>query len=172
MPRSNTRSPSRASQGDAGADWGRARSASRSRSKSLPPVRQPEWMEAAAERLGAVAEAAETAAEQGGDALKALYVMQPKEVNAAASSQPQIPLAETPAAKAAMSSQPSHSHHDTALHIHRMTGGGRKYPSTEAGPIATSLNPARHVMMINGRPVMVLGVVKADMGFQPCAVVI
>ena len=166
MPRSKTRSPSRACSQEV--DYGRS-STSRSRSKSVPPRPQPEWMETTARRLSAVAEAAETAVEQGGEALKAIYTMKPKDVNKALSSQPQVPLAETTTAQAAVSSQPPHSHHDTSLHLHRMTGGGKKYPSTQSGPIATSLNPERHTMMINGRPVVVLGVVKAAMSFQPYA---
>ena len=160
MPRAEKRSPSRASSADAGADWGRA-SASRSRSKSVPRVQQPAWMETTDQRLSAAAATAESAAEQGGDDLKALYVMKPKDVFVAASSQPQTTLSETATAQAALSSQPLQSHHVTALHLHRMTGGGQKLPSTEPGPIATSLNPARHAMMINGRPVVALRSVKA-----------
>ena len=124
-------------------------------------------MVATAERLDVVAEAAETAVEQGGEALRALYAMTPKDVSMAASSQPQVPLAETTQAKTAMSSQPSRTHLDTALHVHRMTGGGRKLPATQAGPIATSVNPARFGMMIHGRPVVVLRVVYTARSFQP-----
>ena len=163
--RSATRSPSRAN--ESSADW--ERSPSRSRSKSVPPRRQPGWMVATAERLTVVAEAAETAVEEGGAALRALYAMKPGDVSAAASSQPQLPLAETTAAKTAVSSQPPHTHLDTALHVHRMTGGGRKYPSTQAGPIATSMNPARFAMMIHGRPVVVLRVVEAARSFRSLA---
>ena len=160
--RSATRSPSRSN--EMNADWGR--SPSRSRSKSVPPRRQPQWMVATAERLDVVAEAAETAVEQGGEALRALYAMTPRDVSVAASSQPQLPLAETTQAKTAVSSQPPRTHLDTALHVHRMTGGGRKYPSKEAGPIATNMNPARFAMMIQGRPVVALRVVEAARRFQ------
>ena len=54
--------------------------------------------------------------------------------------------------------RPMKSHYDTSLQIHRMTGGGPKDNSEESGPVATAVNPNRHVMMINGRPVMALGV--------------
>ena len=166
MDRARTRSPSRASSIE-GVSW--RRSPSRSRSKSVPRVKQPEWMAATNVRLTATAEVAEAAAEQGGQDLKALYVMTPKEVAKAASSQPQTNLADTTGAKAALSSQPPRSHREAALNIHRLTGGGPKLPSSEAGPIATSVNPARFAMMINGRPVVVLRVLKAARSFQPCA---
>ena len=126
-------------------------------------------MAATAEGLTVVAEAAETAVEEGGAALRALYAMTPRDVSVAASSHPQLPLAQTTAAKTAVSSQPPHTHFDTALHVHRMTGGGRKYPSTQPGPIATNMNPARFAMMIHGRPVVVLRVVKAATSFQSLA---
>ena len=162
--RSTGRSPSRTNEDNV--DYGRT--PSRSRSKSAPPSSQPEWMAATAERLEVVAESAEKAVEEGGEALRALYSMTPRDVSQAASSQPQVPLAETTAAKTAMSLQPSpRTHHDTALHVHRMTGGGRKLPATQAGPIATSVNPARFGMMIHGRPVVVLRVVYTARSFQP-----
>ena len=145
-----------------GADYGRSSvSVSRSRSKSSPRVVQPRWMSSTDERLTAAAGMVEEAAEKGGSDLQALYVMKPEDISVAASSQPEASLAETPEAMSAVSSQPPESHHVTALRIHRVTGGGPKQPSLQSGPIATSLNPARHAMMINGRPVVVLRVVEA-----------
>ena len=150
-----------------GADYGRSSvSVSRSRSKSRPRVVQPRWMSSTDDRLTAAVGMVEEAAEKGGSDLQALYAMRPADISRAASSQPHASLAETPQAKSAVSSQPPESHHMTALRIHRVTGGGPKHPSSQSGPIATSLNPARHAMMINGRPVVVLRVVEALKGFN------
>ena len=150
------------------ADW--SRSPSRSKSKSQPRSPQPEWMERTAVRLDAGAVAAQKAVQTGGDDLKALYVMSPVAVVKAASSQPpQTPLSESAEFKAASSSQ-LRSHVETSYELHRLTGGGYKLPELRAGPFATALNPNRHVMMIQGRPVAVLSHLKhIYMSFQPCA---
>ena len=150
-------------QGYDGADHGqRGMVVLRPRSRSRPRVVQPRWMSTTDQRLAAAAGMVEAAAEKGGRDLQTLYAMRPKDISVAASSQPHASLAETPQAKSAVSSQPPESHHMTALRIHRVTGGGPKHPSSQSGPIATSLNPARHAMMINGRPVVVLRVVEAS----------
>ena len=141
MERARTRSPSRASS-KSSVNW--ARSPSRSRSKSVPRVKQPQWMEATNVRLTATAEVAEAAAETGGQDLKALYVMKPKEVNKAASSQPQTNLADTEGARKALSSQPAQSHRDAAAAIHRLTGGGPKLPSRRAHREQLQPSQARH----------------------------
>ena len=108
-----------------------------------------------------IAAVAEKVAEEGGEDLKALYMLKPSELSSAASSsQPTLPLVETPEyLQAVAGDRHFKSHLDTSYQIHRMTGGG-KYPSSQPGPIATALNPNRHVMMISGRPVMVLGCIK------------
>ena len=145
-------------------DWGGGRSPSRSKSRSKsrsrqPPSPQAEWMATTAQRLDAGAEAAELAAVDGGEDLKALYMMSQKDINVAASSQPDIHISETLAFRNAQeSSQPLLSHYEAGVKLHRMTGGGQKLPSTETGALATALNPSRHLLMIQGRPVGVLGV--------------
>ena len=116
-------------------------------------------MESTAARLDAGAATAAQAALEGGDDLKAIYMMSPQEINVAASSHPKLQISETwECVKETKSSQPLKSHYEAALQVHRMTGGGQKLPSVQSGPIATAFNPGRHVMVIAGRPVMVLGI--------------
>ena len=111
-------------------------------------------------RLDVAAAAAQKAVQTGGDDLKALYVMSPAAVVKAASSQPPAtPLSESQGFKDAASSQPR-AHLETSYELHRLTAGGYKLPELRAGPFATALNPNRHVMMIQGRPVAVLSALK------------
>ena len=117
-------------------------------------------MEKTAERLELAAEFADTVAEQCGEEMQALYLLDTKELTAAAA-------ASSPCSGAEQSQEynlaqeegrEKKSHYAASLQLHRMTGGGPK-PSTagnESGPMVTSLNPNRHVMMLHGRPVMVL----------------
>ena len=122
-----------------------------------------------AERLKAGASAAQRAAATGGDDLKALYVMNPADIIKSASSQPpRTPISETKEYKQSKSSQPR-SHVETSYVLDRLTGGGYKKPDMTSGPFATALNPNRHTMMIQGRPVVVLMDEKTHthMSFQP-----
>ena len=92
--------------------------------------------------------------------MKAMYVMSSAEIIEAASSQPQpSAISETWAYKAASSSQPR-SHAEASYVLDRLTAGGYKKPEMKSGPFATALNPNRHTMMIQGRPVVVLCVRK------------
>ena len=113
-------------------------------------------MEKTAQRLELAAEIAETLGDETGDELKSFYMLTQKELAAlppvGAPQQTQVYV------DAVAEGRTMKSHYDTSLQIHRMTGGGPKGKSEESGPMATAVNPNRHCMMINGRPVMVLGV--------------
>ena len=112
-------------------------------------------MEKTAKRLEAGASTAEQAAASGGADLKAMYVMSSAEIINAASSQPQkSAISETWEYKAVSSSQPR-SHVEASYVLDRLTAGGYKKPEMSSGPFATALNPNRHAMMIQGRPVVV-----------------
>ena len=116
-------------------------------------------MEKTAVRLELSAELVEQTAEKGADELKALYLLSQRELNEVAASSSQAPHESQAYATAQHEGRDMKTHYDTSLQIHRMTGGGRKMPLVgESGPVATALNPNRHVMMIHGRPVMVLSV--------------
>ena len=101
-----------------------------------------------------------------------MYVMTSAEIiAAAASSQPQKKrsISLTPAFKARSSSQPR-SHVEASYVLDRLTAGGYKKPVLRSGPFATALNPNRHTMMIQGRPVVVpCGRKHTRMSFQPHA---
>ena len=113
-----------------------------------------------AERLELSAELAEQVAESGADEMKALYLLTQREMSQAASSGgSKPPLESEQYAQAAGEGRDMKSHYEASLQLHRMTGGGPKTKDGhDSGPLATSLNPNRHVMMIHGRPVMVLSV--------------
>ena len=113
-------------------------------------------MEKTAERLELAAEIAETHGDAPGEGLKSMYMLTQRELSA-------LPPVQAPQKSQAYEDaeaqgRPMKSHYDTSLQIHRMTGGGPKDNSEESGPVATAVNPNRHVMMINGRPVMAVGV--------------
>ena len=145
-------------------DWGtpeeeespepRKRSPSKRRSKKKKP--QHDWMEKTAHRLELAAEMAETHGDVPSESLKSMYMLTQRELSA-------LPPVGSPErtqvyADAEAEGRAMRSHYDTSLLIHRMTGGGPKGEDQGSGPVATAVNPNRHVMMINGRPVMVLGV--------------
>lgn len=132
------------------------RSKTRSKSRSKTRSSQPAWMERTAERLEVAARATETAVHEGGADAKALYVMSAADVVKAASSQPRTRSLSRSDAYGAAASVPK-SHVETSYKVHRLTAGGYKLPELRAGPFATALNPNRHAMMIQGRPVMVPG---------------
>ena len=44
---------------------------------------------------------------------------------------------------------------EASYELHRLTSGGYKLPELRAGPFCTALNPNRHAMVIQGRPVVV-----------------
>ena len=112
-------------------------------------------MEQTAKRLEAGASAAEKAAAAGGRDMKAMYVMSSAAIIQSASSQPQpTSISETKAYQEVSSSQPR-SHMEASYVLNRLTGGGYKKPEMKSGPFATALNPNRHAMMIQGRPVVV-----------------
>ena len=135
------------------ADWSISRSPSRSKSRPRSP--EPAWMEQTAKRLEAGASAAEKAAAAGGRDMKAMYVMSSAAIIQSASSQPQpTSISETKAYQEVSSSQPR-SHVEASYVLNRLTGGGYKKPEMKSGPFATALNPNRHAMMIQGRPVVV-----------------
>lgn len=123
-----------------------------------------------AERLEAAATTAQQAAASGGADLKALYVMSSAEIVNTASYQPRLtPISETREYKQRSSSQPR-SHVEASYVLNRLTSGGFKKPEMSTGPIATALNPNRHTMMIQGRPVVVpCGRKHTRMSFQPHA---
>ena len=92
--------------------------------------------------------------------MKALYVMSPADIIKSASSQPpETGISQSAAYKEASSSQPR-SHVEASYELHRLTAGGYKLPELRAGPFATALNPNRHTMMIQGRPVVVPALTK------------
>ena len=130
------------------------RSKTRSKSRSRARGENPTWMECTAERLEAAAHVAEMAAQEGGADSKALYVMSAGDVVQAASSQPRTDSISRSEAYMAAASEPK-SHVETSYELHRLTAGGYKLPELRTGPFATALNPNRHAMMIQGRPVMV-----------------
>ena len=112
-------------------------------------------MEKTAERLERGAAAAAQAADRGGRDAKALYVMSPADIIKTASSQPQTEtISQSKAYEEASSSQPR-SQLEASYVLDRLTGGGLKLPEMASGPFATALNPNRHTMMIQGRPVVV-----------------
>ena len=113
-------------------------------------------MQETSKRLEAGAAIAQSAAAKGGADLKAVYVMSSAEIIKTASSQPPgTPISETLEFKSQSSSQPR-SHVEASYVLDRLTGGGYKKPEMNTGPFATALNPNRHTMMIQGRPVVVL----------------
>ena len=114
-----------------------------------------------AERLELSAELAEQVAESGADELKALYLLTQREMAQAAASTggSKPPLESEQYADAAKQGREMKSHYEASLQLHRMTGGGPKTKDgDDSGPLVTAMNPNRHVMMIHGRPVMVLSV--------------
>ena len=113
-------------------------------------------MEKTAERLELAAEVAEDVVEKRDEEMKALYLLEPREITQAAQS-PATALQESEAYTSAhMEGRDFKSHYEASLQLHRLTGGGPKTEKGDSGPVATALNPNRHVMMINGRPVMAL----------------
>ena len=113
-------------------------------------------MKETSRRLEAAATSAERAAARGGDDLRAMYVMSSAEFVQTASSQPHLkPISETKEYKTRSSSQPPKSHVEASYVLNRLTAGGFKRPEKTTGPFATALNPNRHAMMIQGRPVVV-----------------
>ena len=152
------------------ADWSISRSPSRSKSRPRSP--EPAWMQQTAKRLEAGASAAKRAAASGGRDMKAMYVMSSAAIIKTASSQPQpTSISETTAYQEVSSSQPR-SHVEASYVLNRLTAGGFKKPEMKSGPFATALNPNRHAMMIQGRPVVVPCVRKhthTHMSFQPYA---
>ena len=153
-------------------DWSCTPSHSQTQAKSKPLARSadPAWMQKTAKRLEAAASTAQMAAASGGEDLKALYVMTSAEFVQAASSQPPFtPISESKAYKEKASSQPR-SHAEASYVLDRLTAGGMKKPEKSSGPFATALNPNRHAMMIQGRPVVVpYGRKHTSMSFQPHA---
>ena len=112
-------------------------------------------MKKTAKRLELAAASAAMAAASGGDDLKAMYMMSSAEIVQAASSQPlRTPIAQTQDFKRRASSQPS-SHIAASYVMDRLTAGGMPKGAKYSGPFATALNPNRHTMMIQGRPVVV-----------------
>ena len=111
-------------------------------------------MERTAERLEAAAQIAELAAQEGGADTNALYVMSASDVVQAVSSQPRTSYISGLDAYMAAAPDPK-SHVETSYELHRLTAGGYKFPEMRTGPFVTALNPNRHAMMIQGRPVMV-----------------
>ena len=113
-----------------------------------------------ADRLELSAELAEQVAESGADGMKALYLLTQREMGQTASAGgSQHPQESDEYAQAQKMGRDMKSHYEASLQLHRMTGGGPKTKGGEdSGPIVTALNPHRHVMMIHGRPVMVLSV--------------
>ena len=102
--------------------------------------------------------------------MRALYVMSPAEIGVAASSEGYQGLDKT------IQQNPKYyqgragqkSHYEASSQLHRMTGGGKKLPGIDSGPIATALNPERHDMMVHGRPVAVIGLSEQPTrSFQP-----
>ena len=113
-------------------------------------------MQETSKRLEAGAATAQSAAAKGGADLKAVYVMSSAEFVQTASSQPHLkPISETKEYKTRSSSQPPRSHVEASYVLNRLTAGGFKKPEMTTGPFATALNPNRHAMMIQGRPVVV-----------------
>ena len=153
------------------ADWSVSPSPPRRKSKSRARSKEPDWLENTAKRLETGASAAEEAAASGGADLKAMYVMSSAQIIAAsASSQPHMSaISDSMEYKMASSSQPR-PHVEASYVLDRLTSGGFKKPLLHSGPFATALNPNRHTMMIQGRPVVVLcGRKHTRMSFQPYA---
>ena len=144
--------------GESDVDWGCTPSRT-SPSKSRSPSKKrddPTWMMFTAERLEKGASAVQRAAASGGEDLRALYVMEPADIIKSASSQPPMaPISESSEYKRTSKSE-ARSHVETSYVLDRLTGGGYKKPDMTSGPFATALNPNRHTMMIQGRPVVVL----------------
>ena len=161
-------------QADDAVDWGVAPdspSPGRGKSRSPPPRRDPvEWMQKTSKRLEAGAASAQRAAARGGADLKSVYVMGSGEFIQTASSQPPFAsISESLEFKRQASSQPR-SHVEASYVLDRLTGGGYKKPELTSGPFATALNPNRHAMMIQGRPVVVLlGRKHTRISFEPHA---
>ena len=114
-------------------------------------------MQKTAKRLELAAEIAESVGDEIGDELKSFYVLNQRELAVL----PPVTAPQRSAAyeDAVAEGRSMKTHYDTSLQIHRMSGGGPKQNSDESGPVATAVNPFRHTMMINGRPVMALGVI-------------
>ena len=153
-------------------DWSStpSRSPTRSKSKLLSRSPDPVWIQKTAKRLEAGASTAQWAAASRGADLKALYVMSSAEIIHTASTQPRFtPISESREYKERSSSQPR-SHTEASHVLDRLTAGGIKKPEKSSGPFATALNPNRHTMMIQGRPVVVpCGRKHTRMSFQPHA---
>ena len=114
-------------------------------------------MEKTATRLELAAEVAEDMAERGKEDLKPLYLLKPREVSQAAQRQA-TSMQQSPQYNLAyMEGRDYATHYEASLQLHRLTGGGPKTAEGESGPVATAFNPNRHVVMINGRPIMALG---------------
>ena len=141
-------------QGDQHGGNAENRNTTRSKTRERARSSQPAWMERTAERLEVAAHVAEKAAQDGGEDMKALYVMSAAEVVKATSSQPRTSSITRSNAYRAAAKEPK-SHVETSYGVHRLTAGGYMLPEMRAGPFATALNPNRHAMMIQGRPVMV-----------------
>ena len=114
-------------------------------------------MERTAERLELAAEFAEGVAEKADDELQALYLLNQRELTAAASKTTPCSGAQQSAEfqQAEKEGREMKTHYEASLQLHRLTGGGPK-PEGQSGPVVTALNPNRHVHMVHGRPVMVL----------------
>ena len=116
-------------------------------------------MENTATRLELAAEYAEKAAEDD-EQLQALYLLDQRELSAAATGASSSGAAATPLDAALQEGRAMKSHLEASMLTHRLTGGGKPPGGDASGPMATALNPNRHVMMIHGRPVMVLSVLE------------
>ena len=114
-------------------------------------------MERTAERLELAAEFAEGVAEKADEELQALYLLDQRELTAAASKTTPCSGAQMSEEylQAGMEGREMKTHYEASLQLHRLTGGGPK-PEGQSGPVVTALNPNRHVHMVHGRPVMVL----------------
>ena len=117
-------------------------------------------MEKTATRLELAAEYAEKAAEDD-EQLQALYLLDQRELSAAATGASSSGAASTPLDAALQEGRAMKSHLEASMLTHRLTGGGKPTEAHgQSGPMATALNPNRHCMMIHGRPVMVLSVLE------------
>ena len=117
-------------------------------------------MEKTATRLELAAEYAEKAAEDD-EQMQALYLLDQRELSAAATGASSSGAASTPLDAALQEGRAMKSHLEASMLTHRLTGGGKPTEAHgQSGPMATALNPNRHCMMIHGRPVMVLSVLE------------
>ena len=117
-------------------------------------------MKKTAQRLELAAEYAEKAAEDDNE-MKALYLLNQREISSTAAASSSSAGALSPVHEKEQEGRAMRSHLEASMLTHRLTGGGKPAEQHgQSGPMATALNPNRHCMMIHGRPVVFLSVLR------------